>query len=80
MPRRKTIVGRDIPLFLIPHIIMKRIKMHGEEVERVNVRKTWRHFNYISIRTKPVKRELKPRGPKGRIPVPPAAGKERDAP
>ena len=62
MSRRLTTVERDIPLFIVPHMIMKRIRVHGEAMERVIVRKTRRHYYNISIQTRPVKRELKGRG------------------
>jgi hypothetical protein len=58
MPRRQTTVEREVPLFLVPHMIMKRIKQHEEAMERIIVRKVGRHYYNISIRTKPVKREL----------------------
>jgi hypothetical protein len=59
MPRRQTTVEREVPLFLIPHMIMKRIRQHEEAMERIIVRKTRRHFYNISIRTRPVKRECR---------------------
>jgi hypothetical protein len=59
MPRRQTTVERDVPLFIVPHMIMKRIRKHGENLERVIVRKSGSHYYNISIRTRPVKRELK---------------------
>jgi hypothetical protein len=59
MPRRQTTVERDIPLFIVPHMIMKRIRKHGKNLERVIVRKSGSHYYNISIRTRPVKRELK---------------------
>ena len=58
MPRRQTTIGRDIPLFIVPHIIMQKIRRHGENLERVIVRKSGSHYYNISIRTRPVKREL----------------------
>ena len=58
MPRRQTTTDRDIPLFIVPHMIMKRIRRHGENLERVIVRKSGSHYYNISIRTRPVKREL----------------------
>jgi len=61
MPRRQTTTDRDIPLFIVPHRIMKRIRRHGEALERVIVRKSGSHYYNISIRTRPVKRELKVR-------------------
>jgi hypothetical protein len=35
------------------------VRSHGEELERVIIRKTRSHFYNISIRTRPIKRELK---------------------
>ena len=58
MPRRQTTVERDVPLFLIPHMIMKRIRQHEEAMERIIVRKARRHFYNISIRTRPANREF----------------------
>jgi len=59
MPRRLATVERDIPLFLIPHVLLREVRRHGEELERVIVRKTSSHFYNISIRTRPIKRERK---------------------
>jgi len=70
MPRRQTTTDREIPLFIIPHVIMKRIRTHGENLERVIVRKSGSHYYNISIRTRPVKRELKARAAGSRIAVP----------
>jgi hypothetical protein len=59
MPRRPATFERDIPLYLIPHIVMRGVRTHGEELERVIVQKTRCHFYTVSIRTRPIKRELK---------------------
>jgi hypothetical protein len=58
MPRRPAKIEQDIPLYLIPDIMKREIRTHGDELERVTVRKTRRHFYNVSIRTKPIKREL----------------------
>jgi hypothetical protein len=58
MPRRPAEVLADIPLFLIPHVILQRIRQVGEDLERVTVKRTRRHFYTVSIRTRPVKREF----------------------
>jgi hypothetical protein len=58
MPRRPASIERAIPLFLIPHKIQDGIYKHGEELERVVVSRGGSHFYNISIRTRPVKREL----------------------
>jgi hypothetical protein len=60
MPRRSKTIGRDdIPLFLAPHVIMRRIRTHGDKLRRVFVRKIRRHFSNVGIRTRSIKRELK---------------------
>jgi hypothetical protein len=59
MPRRAATVEREIPLFLIPHIMMREVRTHGENLERVIVQKGGSHFYNISIRTRPIKRELR---------------------
>jgi hypothetical protein len=59
MPRKAATVVRDIPLFLIAHIVQREVRSNGEALERVIVRKTRSHFYNISLRTRPVKRELK---------------------
>jgi hypothetical protein len=59
MPRRTATIERDIPLFLIPHIVMRGVRTHGEDLDRVIVRKTGSHFYTVSIRTRPIKRELR---------------------
>lgn len=59
MPRQQTTPDKSIPLFVIPHVIMQKIRRHGEALERVIVRKSGSHHYNISIRTRPVKRELR---------------------
>ena len=59
MPRRPATIERDIPLFLIPPRVIRSVRMYGEEPDRVIVNKIRRHFSTISIRMRPVKRELK---------------------
>jgi hypothetical protein len=62
MPGRTATIERDIPLFLIPHSELRSVRTYGDELERVIVRRTRSHFYTISIRTRPVKRELKKGG------------------
>ena len=63
MPRRPATIEEDIPLFLIPHIVMLGVRTHGEGLERIIVSRTHRHFYSVSIRTRPLKRELKGKQP-----------------
>ena len=59
MPRRPAGIELDIPLYLIPHLVKRGVRTHGEELERVVVQRTHRHFYTVSIRTRPIKREYK---------------------
>lgn len=59
MPRRPYEVEPDIPLYLIPHIIARGFRKYGGDVERIEVRKTHRHFYNIGIRTRPIPKELR---------------------
>lgn len=59
MPRRPAEVLENVPLFLIPAAIKKKIKTTGEELVRVVVKKAGRHFYNISIHSRSVNRELR---------------------
>jgi hypothetical protein len=59
MPRRPPEVEPDIPLYLIPHIVARGFKRHGGDVDQIIVEKTHRHFYNVSIRTRPIRKELK---------------------
>ena len=59
MPRRLNTNGRDIPLFLVPHVIIWGIRMHSDKLHQVFGRMTRRNFSNVSIRTRSIKRELK---------------------
>jgi hypothetical protein len=59
MPRRPAKIERDIPLYLVPEIVKRGVVTHGGTLERVIVSRTGNHFYNVSIRTRPVKRELR---------------------
>ncbi len=59
MPRRPAKIERDIPLYLISDIVKRGVVTHGQTLERVIVSKTRNHFYNVSIRTRPVRRELR---------------------
>jgi hypothetical protein len=62
VPGGSATVERDIPLFLIPHVLLREVPRDGKELERVIIRKTSSHFYNISIRTRPIKRKRKGAG------------------
>lgn len=59
MPRRPAAVLEKVPLFLIPPMIKKEITRAGEELVRIVVKKSSRHFYNISVHTRSLKRELR---------------------
>ncbi len=58
MPRRQTENERNVPLWLIPQVILQGIKKSGEELEWIRVRRTNHRYYTVSIRTRPTKREF----------------------
>ena len=59
MPRQAATIERDVTLFLILHIVMPGVRTLGEDPEQVIVRKCGSHFYNVSIRTRPIERELR---------------------
>jgi hypothetical protein len=76
MPRRAAVVIPDVPLFLIPHILQNGIRIHGDELERVTIKKIFMHVYTMSIRTRGVKRELRPTIPHAKFPAPRSGNRE----
>jgi hypothetical protein len=59
MIARRSATGNGIPLYLILDGIARRIKMQGDEVLRISVKRThWHHYT-ISVRTKSLPGELR---------------------
>ena len=58
MPRRLTENLGEIPLWLIPQVILLWIRKVGEELDWIRVKKTNHRFYTVSIHTRPTKREF----------------------
>jgi len=58
MPRRRTAVHEEVPLYALPHIICQGICRHGEEVAWLEARRVNHHFYTVRVRTRPVNREF----------------------
>ena len=58
MPRRPTMTEEHVPLFLIPHILMRGIRKYNEEVDWLEAKKTNHHYYIVRLRTRPVRREF----------------------
>ena len=60
MTKSLSVQVAEIPLFLLPKVIARLIRLKGEAVYRISVVRThWHHYN-VSVRTKRIKRELAP--------------------
>ena len=60
MARDRSNDETEIPLFLLPLIILKQIRKTGDRIYRISVKRThWHHYN-VSVRTKSPARELAP--------------------
>lgn len=58
MTGRRSSTDTGIPLYLIPAVINRQIRMLGMRTYRISVKRTCRHHYNITIRTKSLHREL----------------------
>jgi hypothetical protein len=50
----------EVPLYLIPAVLQRLIRLKGDAVYRISVVRThWHHYN-VGVRTKRIKKELAP--------------------
>lgn len=60
MTKSLSVQAAEIPLYLIPKVIDRLIRLRGEAVYRISVVRThWHHYN-VSIRTKWIRPEPAP--------------------
>ena len=58
MPRHPTEHEGGVTLWLIPQIILQKIRNFGEDLEWIRVRRSIHHLYVISIRIRSVKRKF----------------------
>lgn len=51
---------KEIPLFVLPHVIAKEVLKTGDRIYRISVKRTHWHHYHVSVRTKSLPRELAP--------------------
>ena len=60
MTKSISVQESEIPLHLIPPAVARWILRKGDAVYRISIKRThWHHYN-ISVRTKAIRKELKP--------------------
>jgi hypothetical protein len=48
----------EIPLWLLPQVLVRTVRDWGDALYRISVKRThWHHFN-VTVRTRPIKKEL----------------------
>ncbi len=60
MTRRRSRTEGEIPLHILPQVLARTIREWGDGLYRISVKRThWHHFN-VTVRTRPIKKELAP--------------------
>jgi hypothetical protein len=67
MTARRSATETEIPLYLIPTVIARQIKLHGGVVHRISVKRTCKHHYNITVHTKSLNREFKIRNDRARL-------------
>jgi len=58
--RRRSRTEGEVPLHILPLVIIRTIREWGDALYRISVKRThWHHFN-VTVRTRPIPKELKP--------------------
>ena len=62
MTMRRSRTENEIPLWLLPQALVRTVREWGDALYRISVTRThWHHFN-VTVRTRPIKKELAPVG------------------
>ena len=60
MTRRRSRSESDIPLWLLPQALARKVREWGDGLYRISVKRThWHHYN-VTVRTRPIRKELAP--------------------
>lgn len=60
MTRRRSRTEGGIPLYLLPQAVARKVREWGDAVYRISVKRThWHHYN-VTVRTRPIRKELAP--------------------
>lgn len=60
MTRKRSRTEAEIPLHILPLVLTRTIREWGDGLYRISVKRThWHHFN-VTVRTRPIPKELRP--------------------
>jgi hypothetical protein len=58
--KRRSRTESGIPLWLLPQALARKVREWGDGLYRISVKRThWHHFN-VTVRTRPIPKELAP--------------------
>jgi hypothetical protein len=58
--RRRSWTEDGIPLWLLPQAVARKVREWGDGLYRISVKRThWHHYN-VTVRTRPIRKELAP--------------------
>ena len=78
MTKGRSRTENEVPLYLLPLAVARRIREWGEVVYRISIVRTrWHHYN-VTVRTRRIKKELMPAEAEVFEPVP-GTGKKHHA-
>lgn len=60
MTKSKALSAVSVPLYLLPKTIAHQLRLFGDAVYRISVKRINHHHYNVIVRTKSVKRELRP--------------------
>ena len=60
MTKRRSRTESGIPLWLLPQALARTVREWGDGLYRISVKRThWHHYN-VTVRTRPIRKELAP--------------------
>jgi len=60
MTRSRALEATEVPLYLLPETIARQIRLFGNAVYRISVKRTRCHHYSSTVRTKRIPKELRP--------------------
>jgi hypothetical protein len=58
--KRRSRTENGIPLWLLPQTLARKVREWGDGLYRISVKRThWHHYN-VTVRTRPIRKELAP--------------------
>ena len=60
MTKSRVLDADEVPLYLLPRTIARQLQLFGNAVYRISVKRTRWHLYNVTVRTKRIRKELRP--------------------